>query len=93
MMCRNIKVLYNYEPPATAEEIEASARQYVRKVSGYSRPSKANEKAFEEAARQVAQVTRELLDSLVTNAPARDREEEAAKARARAAERYGRTQA
>ena len=92
-MCRNIKVLYNYEPPATAEEIEASARQYVRKVSGYSRPSKANEKAFEEAVRQVAQVTRELLDSLVTNAPARDREEEAAKARARAAERYGRTQA
>ncbi|MFN2141504.1 MAG: DUF2277 domain-containing protein, partial [Candidatus Promineifilaceae bacterium] len=89
-MCRNIKVLYNYEPPATAEEIEASARQYVRKVSGYSRPSKANEKAFEEAVRQVAQVTRELLDSLVTNAPARDREEEAAKARARAAERYGR---
>ncbi|MFN2182045.1 MAG: DUF2277 domain-containing protein [Candidatus Promineifilaceae bacterium] len=91
-MCRNIKVLYNYEPPATAEEIEASARQYVRKVSGYSRPSKANEKAFEEAVRQVAQVTRELLDSLVTNAPARDREEEAAKARARAAERYGRSQ-
>jgi hypothetical protein len=92
MMCRNIKVLYNYEPPATAEEIEASARQYVRKVSGYSKPSKANEKAFEEAVRQVAQVTRELLDSLVTNAPARDREEEAAKARARAAERYGRSQ-
>ncbi|MFN2278501.1 MAG: DUF2277 domain-containing protein [Candidatus Promineifilaceae bacterium] len=91
-MCRNIKVLYNYEPPATAEEIEASARQYVRKVSGYSRPSKANEKAFEEAVRQVAQVTRELLDSLVTNTPARDREEEAAKARARAAERYGRSQ-
>jgi len=91
-MCRNIKVLYNYEPPATAEEIEASARQYVRKVSGYSKPSKANEKAFEEAVRQVAQVTRELLDSLVTNTPARDREEEAAKARARAAERYGRSQ-
>ena len=91
-MCRNIKVLYNYEPPATAEDIEASARQYVRKVSGYSRPSKANEKAFEEAVRQVAQVTRELLDSLVTNTPARDREEEAAKARARAAERYGRSQ-
>jgi hypothetical protein len=91
-MCRNIKVLYNYEPPATAEEIEASARQYVRKVSGYSKPSKANEKAFEEAVRLVAQVTRELLDSLVTNTPARDREEEAAKARARAAERYGRSQ-
>jgi len=90
-MCRNIKVLYNYEPPATADEIEASARQYVRKVSGFSKPSKANEAAFEETVRQVAQVTQELLDNLVTNAPARDRDVDAAKARAKAAERYDRS--
>ena len=90
-MCRHIKVLYNYEPPATADEIEASARQYVRKVSGFSKPSKANEAVFEEAVRQVAQVTQELLDNLVTNAPARDRDVEAAKARAKVAERYGRS--
>jgi hypothetical protein len=90
-MCRHIKVLYNYEPPATADEIEASARQYVRKVSGFSKPSKANEAAFEETVRQVAQVTQELLDNLVTNAPARDRDVDAAKARAKAAERYDRS--
>lgn len=89
-MCRNIKTLFNYDPPATEEEIIASARQYVRKVSGYTRPSLANEHAFEEAVLEVAGATRRLLDSLVTNAPARDREIEAAKAKARAAERYGR---
>jgi hypothetical protein len=89
-MCRNIKVLYNYDPPATAEEIEASARQYVRKVSGFTKPSKANEAAFEEAVEQVARVTQGLLDSLVTRVPAKNREVEAAKARARAATRYGR---
>ena len=88
-MCRNIKVLFNYEPPATAGEIEASARQYVRKVSGFTKPSMANEAAFEAAVLQVTQVTQHLLDSLVTKAPARDREVEAAKAKARAAERYG----
>ncbi len=89
-MCRNIKVLYNYEPPATAEEIEASARQYVRKVSGFTKPSKANEAAFEEAVEQVARVTQGLLDSLVTRVPAKNREVEAARAKARAATRYGR---
>ncbi len=92
-MCRNIKSLFNFEPPATEEEIEASARQYVRKVSGYRSPSLANEAAFENAVVEVAQATQRLLDSLVTKAPARDREVEAAKVRARAAERYGRAQA
>ena len=90
-MCRNIKTLYNYEPPATEEEIMASARQYVRKVSGYTKPSQANEAAFETAVSEVAEVTRRLLNSLVTEAPVRDREVEAARARERAAERYGRS--
>lgn len=90
-MCRNIKTLYNYEPPATEEEIMASARQYVRKVSGYTKPSQANEAAFETAVSEVAEVTRRLLNSLVTKAPVRDREVEAARARERAAERYGRS--
>lgn len=87
-MCRNIKTLHNFSPPATDEEIRASALQFVRKLSGFTRPSKANEPAFDRAVDQVAQVARELLDSLVTHAPPRDREVEASKARARAAERF-----
>jgi hypothetical protein len=88
-MCRNIRVLHNFEPPVTADEVEAAALQYVRKVSGTTRPSAANEEAFGEAVRAVTAATRTLLDSLVTKAPPRDREVEAAKAKARAAERYG----
>jgi hypothetical protein len=88
-MCRNIRTLHNFEPPATAEEIQASALQYVRKISGSTKPSKANEPAFERAVAEVAAATTRLLDALVTAAPPRDREAEAAKARARAAERYG----
>jgi hypothetical protein len=88
-MCRNIRVLHNFEPPATEDEIEAAAIQYVRKVSGATRPSAANQDAFDEAVRAVTVATRTLLDSLVTKAPARDRDVEAAKAKARAAERYG----
>src|SRR5262249_50031038 len=84
-MCRNIKTLHNFEPPATDEEIRASALQFVRKLSGFTRPSKANQAAFSHAVEQVAQVAHELLDALVTTAPPRDREVEAAKARARAA--------
>jgi hypothetical protein len=87
-MCRNIKTLHNFRPPATEQEIRASALQFVRKLSGFSQPSKANEPAFSRAVDQVAQAARELLDALVTNAPPRDREVEAAKARARAADRY-----
>jgi hypothetical protein len=87
-MCRNIKTLYNFKPPATDEEIRASSLQFVRKLSGFVRPSKANQPAFSRAVEQVAQVARELLDSLVTDAPPRDREVEAAKARARAANRF-----
>lgn len=88
-MCRNIRTLYNFEPPATAEEVRASALQYVRKISGYTRPSQANQDAFDRAVDEVAVATRRLLDSLVTSAPPRDRAVEAAKARARAAKRYG----
>jgi hypothetical protein len=87
-MCRNIKTLYNFKPPATDEEIRASSLQFVRKLSGFARPSKANQAAFSRAVEQVAQAARELLDSLVTDAPPRDREVEAAKARARAASRF-----
>jgi hypothetical protein len=87
-MCRNIKVLHNFEPPATAEEIEAAAVQYVRKISGASKPSKANEAAFERAVAEVTAASKRLLASLVTSAPPRDREVEAAKARARAAARF-----
>jgi hypothetical protein len=87
-MCRNIKVLHNFKPPATEEEIRASSLQFVRKLSGFTKPSKTNEPAFNRAVDQVAQAARELLDSLVTNAPSRDREVEAAKARARTAERF-----
>jgi hypothetical protein len=88
-MCRNIKTLHNFKPPATKEEIRASSLQFVRKLSGFSKPSKANEDAFNRAVDQVAQAAHDLLDSLVTTAPPRDREIEAAKARARSAERYG----
>ncbi|HEX6871976.1 MAG TPA: DUF2277 domain-containing protein [Micromonosporaceae bacterium] len=89
-MCRNIRVLHNFAPPATHEEIEAAAIQYVRKVSGTTHPSAANQEAFDEAVRTVAEATSTLLAALVTKAPPRDREVEAAKAKARAAERYGR---
>ena len=82
-MCRNIKTLYNFEPPATEDEIQASALQYVRKVSGFTRPSKANQAAFDRAVREVTRITRELVDSLETKAPPRDRDVEAARARAR----------
>ena len=88
-MCRNIKMLHNFKPPATEEEIRASSLQFVRKLSGFNKPSKANEEAFNRAVDQVAQAAHELLDSLVTTAPPRDREVEAAKARARSAERFG----
>jgi hypothetical protein len=88
-MCRNIKTLHNFEPPATEEEIRAAAEQYVRKVSGSTKPSKANEAAFLRAIDEVAATTGRLLESLVTTAPPRDREAEAAKARARAAQRFG----
>jgi hypothetical protein len=88
-MCRNIRTLYNFKPPATEEEIRASAIQFVRKLSGFTRPSKANEPAFNRAVDEVSQAARALLDSLVTNAAPRDRDEEAAKARARSAVRFG----
>ena len=87
-MCRNIRTLHNFEPPATDEEIRASAIQYVRKVSGSTKPSKANEEAFHRAVDEVAEVTSRLLDTLVTNAPPKNREVEAAKLRERAAKRY-----
>jgi hypothetical protein len=88
-MCRNIRVLHNFEPPATRDEVQAAALQYVRKVSGTTRPSQANQEAFDDAVREVAEATSRLLDRLVTNAPPKDREVEAAKARARAELRYG----
>lgn len=88
-MCRNIKTLFNFEPPATDEEIEASALQFVRKLSGFNKPSKANEAAFDRAVEQVTAAARELIESLVTNAEPRDREIEAEKARQRSAERFG----
>ena len=89
-MCRAIKTLHNFKPPATEEEIRASALQFVRKLSGFTHPSKANESAFNRAVDGVTAVAHELLDHLVTTAPPRDRAVEAAKARARAAERFGR---
>jgi hypothetical protein len=88
LMCRNIKTLFNFEPPVTDEEIRAAAQQFVRKVSGFNKPSKANEAAFVTAVDEVAAVSRKLLSSLETNAPPRNRAEEAAKARARAAQRF-----
>jgi hypothetical protein len=87
-MCRNIRTLFNFEPPATEEEIRASALQFVRKLSGFNKPSQANEAAFNRAVDEVADAARRLLDSLHTSAPARDREVEAAKARERARERF-----
>jgi hypothetical protein len=87
-MCRNIRTLHNFDPPATQEEIRASAIQYVRKVSGSTKPSRANEEAFDRAVDEVADITSRLLDSLVTTAPPKDREVEAAKLRERAAKRY-----
>ena len=88
-MCRNIRTLHNFEPPATDEEVEAAALQYVRKISGTTRPSKANEQAFARAVDAVAETSRQLLADLVTAAPPRDREVEAERARARAAKRFG----
>jgi hypothetical protein len=87
-MCRNIKPLFNFDPPVNAEEVRAAALQYVRKISGFNKPSKANEGAFEAAIDEVAAASRRLLEALATTAPPRDREVEAAKARARAAQRF-----
>ena len=87
-MCRNIRTLHNFDPPATDDEVRAAALQYVRKISGSTRPSQANAAAFDRAVDEVARVSAELLDALVTSAPPRDRDVEAARARARAAERY-----
>ena len=87
-MCRNIRTLYNFDPPASHEEVRASAVQYVRKISGFTKPSQANAEAFERAVDAVAHASMHLLDDLVTNAPRKDREVEAAKARARSAQRY-----
>lgn len=88
-MCRSIRTLFNLEPPATSEEVDAAALQYVRKLSGSTHPSQANQEAFDRAVAAVAAATQELMDSLVTSAAPRDREVEAAKAKARAAERFG----
>jgi hypothetical protein len=88
-MCRNIKALFNFEPPVTDDEVRAASLQFVRKLSGFNKPSKVNEAAFERAVDRTAEVARELLHSLVTTAAPRDRDAEAAKARARAAERFG----
>jgi len=87
-MCRNIRTLYNFEPPATEHEVRSAAEQYIRKISGFAKPSQANAEAFERAIEEVAEVSARLLGELVTNAPPKDREVEAAKARARAAERF-----
>jgi len=88
-MCRNIKTLFNFDPPATTDEVRASSLQFVRKLSGFNKPSKANQEAFDLAVERVSAAAQEMLNSLVTNAPPRDREIEAAKARERAAVRYG----
>jgi hypothetical protein len=88
-MCRNIRTLHNFEPHATSEEVHAAALQYVRKISGSTKPSKANQEAFDEAVHEIAHITEHLLESLVTQAPPKDRDAEAAKARSRAAVRYG----
>ena len=89
-MCRNIKTLYNFEPPATEEEIRAAAIQFVRKISGFKSPSKVNEQAFEQAIREISLASGKLLDGLQTTAKPKNREEEAAKAKARSAARFGR---
>lgn len=88
-MCRNIKTLFNFDPPATTDEVQASSIQFVRKLSGFNKPSKANEEAFNLAIERVAAAAQEMLNSLVTNAPPRDRETEAARAKERAAIRFG----
>jgi hypothetical protein len=88
-MCRNIRTLHNFEPHATSEEVHAAALQYVRKISGSTKPSKANQEAFDEAVHEIAHITEHLLEALVSQAPPKDRETEAAKAKARAAVRYG----
>lgn len=88
-MCRNIKILYNFEPPATKDEVRAASLQYVRKISGFAKPSAANERAYDRAVEDVARASSALLRSLVTSAPPRDREVEAAKAHARAVRRFG----
>jgi len=88
-MCRNIRVLFNFEPPATDEEVHAAALQYVRKVSGSTRPSTKNQAAFDEAVLAIADITRRLVDSLETTAPPKDRDEEAVKAKERSARRFG----
>jgi hypothetical protein len=88
-MCRSIKTLFNFEPPATDEEVRAAELQFVRKLAGFTKPSKANEAAFERAVEDVTHIARHLVDSLVTTSPPRDREVEAERARARAAERFG----
>ena len=88
-MCRNIKTLFNFDPPATDEEIHAASLQFVRKLSGYTKPSQANEEAFDRAVEETAEVARRLIDSLVTHAPPKDREEEAEKARERNRRRFG----
>jgi len=87
-MCRNIRTLYNFNPPATDEEVRAAAIQYVRKISGFAKPSKANEEAFNRAVDAVAEISRQLLDELTTSAPPKDREVERAKAHARAVQRF-----
>ncbi|HXS34498.1 MAG TPA: DUF2277 domain-containing protein [Solirubrobacterales bacterium] len=87
-MCRNIKTLYNFDPPADEDEVRAASLQYVRKISGYTKPSQANAEAFERAVDAVAEISAQLLDELVTAAPAKDREVEAAKARARSEQRF-----
>ena len=87
-MCRNIRTLYNFEPPASDDEVRAAALQYVRKISGFTKPSAANKEAFDRAVEEVAHISRHLLEDLVTNAPPKDREAEAAKAKARSAARY-----
>jgi len=88
-MCRNIRVLYNFDPPTSSEEVHSAALQYVRKVSGMAKPSKANEAAFERAVHEIAHITQHLLDDLVTAAPPKDREVEAERRRARAVARFG----
>ncbi len=90
-MCRNIRTLHNFEPPATRDEVQAAALQYVRKIAGTTKPARDNVEAFDRAVAEVTEITRRLLDDLVPHAEPKDREAEAAKARARSAERYGRT--
>jgi hypothetical protein len=87
-MCRNIRPLYNFEPPATHEEVHDASLQFIRKISGFTKPSQANEEAFQRAVEEITEASQRLLDSLVTNAPPKDREVEAAKRKARSAERY-----